>query len=137
MCGIIGSVSNTRSLPDAHHLVGTLRHRGPDDQRSLSFGNGVFLGHCRLRIIDLTESGSQPMSNAGESVWIVYNGEIYNFLELRRELEAKGYCFTSRSDTEVIVHAYEELKEDCLSRLNGIFAFALYDRPRNRIILAR
>src|SRR3989442_7278496 len=97
----------------------------------------MFLGHTRLQIIDLSEMGSQPMSNEDQTIWVVYNGEIYNFRELRQSLQKAGHQFRSRTDTEVIVHAYEDLGVDCISQFNGMFAFALYDQPRQRLLLAR
>ncbi len=139
MCGIAG-------LADAHELadedraaigamVETLRHRGPDDSGSQSFTHCV-LGHARLSIIDLA-GGHQPMGNEDGTVWISYNGEVYNFPELRRELEAKGHRFATNTDTEVIVHLYEETGANCVERLRGMFAFAIWDEPRRRLLLAR
>lgn len=99
--------------------------------------NGIpCLPSTRLSIIDLTRSANQPMSNEDESVWIVYNGEIYNFMEIRKVLESKGHIFRSRSDTEVIVHGYEEWGTGVLDQLRGMFAFALLDRKNERLILA-
>ena len=103
-------------------------------------GNGNFnlaLGHRRLSIIDLTTAGHQPMSNRTNGIWITYNGEIYNFKELRTELQDKGHHFFSMTDTEVIIHLYEEYGDDAIKMLNGIFAFALWDGKKNRLILAR
>jgi asparagine synthase (glutamine-hydrolysing) len=114
--------------------------QGPDEWKQLFNGNGEFnfaLGHRRLAIIDLTSSGHQPMSSRANRIWITYNGEIYNFKELRRELENKGHHFFSQSDTEVIIHLYEEYGDTCLSLLNGIFAFALWDGRQNRLLMAR
>lgn len=107
-------------------MVKSLAHRGPDDQGTIALGE-VVLGHTRLSIIDLSKAGHQPMSNDDGSVWITYNGEIYNFGELREELRLKGYRFKSNTDTEVILHGYEEWGEQVLDRLNGMFSFALYD----------
>jgi asparagine synthase (glutamine-hydrolysing) len=133
MCGICGwmhlhyRLDNQRSTLE--QMNATLSHRGPDDSGVMVFDNAA-LGMSRLSVIDLT-SGHQPMANEAETCWIVYNGEIYNFLVLRRELEARGYCFRTRSDTEVILHAYEEWGFDCVHRLRGMFAFAIYDcRPQ-------
>ncbi len=100
-------------------------------------GCNLALGHRRLAIIDLTAAGHQPMSNRANGIWITYNGEIYNFRELRRELEQQGHCFFSHSDTEVIIHLYEQYGEECVQMLNGIFAFALWDGRKNRLLLAR
>ena len=97
----------------------------------------LFLGHRRLSILDLSPSGHQPMSDHAGKIWLVYNGEVYNFKELRTELEKKGHRFVSRSDTEVLIHAYEEWGIDCVKRLNGMFAFALFDSARNMLYLAR
>ncbi len=111
-----------------------------EDWRRYFDGNGDFnlaLGHRRLAIIDLTSNGHQPMSNRANGIWVTYNGEIYNFKELRRDLEGKGHRFFSHSDTEVIIHLYEEHGVEAISYLNGVFAFALWDGQRNRLILAR
>ncbi len=125
-------------------LVKALRHRGPDDEGSyLSPDRRVGLAHTRLSILDLSPAGHQPMSNegcpraGGQTVWISYNGEIYNFQELREELTSKGHRFRSRTDTEVILHLYEEEGESVVNRLNGMFAFAIYDSSRNTLLLAR
>src|SRR5262249_43554672 len=93
--------------------------------------------HRRLRIIDLSPAADQPMTQEDGSIWIVFNGEIYNFSELRQDLEKLGHRFKSRSDTEVILHLYEEQGAACIARLNGIFAIAIYDRSREKMILAR
>ena len=112
-----------------------LAHRGPDDEGSVHL-DGVTLGMRRLSIIDL-EGGHQPIHNEDSQIWVVQNGEIYNHLLLREELEAAGHVFASRSDTEVLVHGYEEWGADFVSRLNGMFAFALLDRTRGVVVLAR
>lgn len=140
MCGICGAVyaDPSRRVPEGlvEGMSASLRHRGPDD-------SGIFLepgsgfGHRRLSIIDLSPSGRQPMSNEDGSVVIVFNGEIYNFRELRDRLRERGHRFSSRTDTEVILHLYEEQAENCLRELRGMFAFALWDRPRRRLLLAR
>jgi asparagine synthase (glutamine-hydrolysing) len=111
-------------------------HRGPDDHGTLTDGPCA-LGHRRLSIIDLRPEGAQPMTNEDGSIAVVVNGEIYNFQELRLELEAKGHTFKSRSDSEVILHLYEEEGVDFLDRLRGMFALALWDGPRRRLVLAR
>lgn len=117
-----------------------LCHRGPDDEGEFinhSDGVSVALGHKRLSIIDLSPAGRQPMTNEDESIWITFNGEIYNFRELKRELEGKGHRFRSNSDTEVIIHLYEEMGTSCLERLKGMFAFALWDNDKKTLFLAR
>jgi len=116
-------------------MCSALAHRGPDDEGSVHL-DGVTLGMRRLSIIDL-EGGHQPIHNEDSRIWVVQNGEIYNHLALREELEAAGHVFASRSDTEVLVHAYEEWGADFVSRLNGMFAFALLDRTRGVVLLAR
>jgi asparagine synthase (glutamine-hydrolysing) len=117
-------------------MTDIVAHRGPDGQGHFAFGP-VGLGHRRLSIIDLSDAGHEPMANEDGSVIVVFNGEIYNFKELRAELEGLGHEFHSQTDTEVLVHGYEEWGEDALLRLNGMFAFALFDRPRRRLLLAR
>ncbi|HEV3276135.1 MAG TPA: asparagine synthase (glutamine-hydrolyzing) [Terriglobia bacterium] len=138
MCGIAGIVSSEAGGFDAdtiHRMCQTIVHRGPDDE-GIFFRNGVGLGMRRLSIIDVA-GGHQPVSNEDGTVWVVYNGEIYNFPELRRELEKRGHRFSTRTDTEVIVHLYEERGADCVHELRGMFAFALYDERRRRLLLAR
>src|SRR4051794_16398967 len=137
MCGIAGKVS-TREPVDPQLLARmcqVIEHRGPDSRGTFA-EDGVGLGIQRLAIIDL-ETGDQPIFDEDETVVVVLNGEIYNYRELREELAAKGHRFRSRSDTEVIVHLYEELGDDCVGRLRGMFAFALWDRSRRRLLLAR
>ena len=138
MCGICGAFSFSgapvdRALIEA--MTRAIRHRGPDGSGSYLSGP-VGLGHRRLSIIDLA-GGAQPISNEDETIQIVFNGEIYNFIELRAELVAKGHVFKTESDTEVIVHAYEQWGEACVTRFNGIFAFALWDENHRRLFLAR
>jgi asparagine synthase (glutamine-hydrolysing) len=117
-------------------MTKVIAHRGPD-QDGVYTDEFVSLGHRRLSIIDLSEHGRQPMSNEDGSVWVTYNGEIYNFQELRTALEAKGHVFRSRTDTEVIVHAYEEYGPACVQGFNGMFAFAVWDKNRRELVLAR
>ncbi|MCB0736456.1 MAG: asparagine synthase (glutamine-hydrolyzing) [Bacteroidetes bacterium] len=137
MCGIAGWVGQLENpLNTTNKVIDRLKHRGPDFQDSRHFGQ-VSLIHCRLSIIDTSSSANQPMSNEDDSLWMVFNGEIYNFPQLRQELLAKGHLFKSNSDSEVIIHLYEELGEEFVSRLEGMFAFALYDRKKSQIILAR
>lgn len=116
----------------------TMMHRGPDDEGLyLSKNSTVGLGHRRLSIIDLSPLGKQPLSNEDGTVWVVCNGEIYNFHELRKELEGLGHTFRSRTDTEVIIHAYEAWGDRCVERFRGMFAFAIWDEPHRRLLLAR
>jgi asparagine synthase (glutamine-hydrolysing) len=142
MCGITGVLAFSDALRVDEPTVGamgdTLRHRGPDDGGTLVRAEDrVGLGHRRLSIIDLSASGHQPMGNEDQSVWITYNGEVYNHAELRRELEAAGHRYRSQTDTETIVHLYEEHGIECLQRLHGMFAFGLWDARRRRLLLAR
>lgn len=140
MCGLIGIVSRNSVVSRDWLVAGrdAMRHRGPDDAGSWWSADGrVGLAHRRLSIIDLTASGHQPMADVWESCVIVFNGEIYNFAELRRELLALGLPFASCSDTEVILNAYRAWGDDCLTRFQGMFAFALYDRRAGRVLLAR
>jgi asparagine synthase (glutamine-hydrolysing) len=115
-----------------------LAHRGPDDSGFYESPDGLAcLGHRRLSIIDLSADAREPMRNEAGTLWLVYNGEIYNYRELDAELKAKGYVYRSRSDAETIVHAYEEWGTDCLTRFNGMFAFALWDQARRQLFCAR
>jgi len=140
MCGICGIVSSEASERIDPRVVirmrDTLSHRGPDDQ-GYYVGPGVALGHRRLSIIDLRPEGRQPMANEDDSIRIVFNGEIYNFADHREWLVSKGHRFRSRSDTEVIIHLYEELGVECVKRLRGMFAFAIWDEPKRFLFLAR
>jgi len=134
MCGICGFNWNDDQLVRA--MADTLAHRGPD-QDGFFCCDQVSLGHRRLSIIDLSENGRQPMFNEDGSVVLVFNGEIYNFVELRDELKAKGHVFSSRSDSEVIIHAYEEWGLESIGRLRGMFGYALYDLKNRRLLLVR
>jgi asparagine synthase (glutamine-hydrolysing) len=137
MCGIAGSV-NWGDAASVARMANVQSHRGPDDRGVVFFNEErVGLGHCRLAILDLSAAGHQPMKAAGEGLWIVFNGEIYNCPELRSELEGKGYRFRSATDTEVILQLYAEEGAGCVRRLNGIFAFAILDRRAQRLVLAR
>src|SRR6202521_5514094 len=139
MCGIAGVVSTTREsdITEAlvHHMCQQIVYRGPHDE-GLYVADGAGLGMRRLSIIDLS-GGHQPVFNEDRSSWIVYNGEIYNFPELRPELESRGHHFRTHSDTEVIVHLYEEMGADCVKKLRGMFAIALWDQKRQSLLLAR
>jgi asparagine synthase (glutamine-hydrolysing) len=139
VCGIAGELRHDGAPVDRDALgraARSIAHRGPDDE-GLYLDGPVGLAHRRLSIIDLSASGHQPMSNEDGTVWLTYNGEIYNFRELRRLLEARGHRFMSHTDSEVLVHGYEEWGEKLLDRLNGIFAFAIWDARRHRLLLAR
>jgi len=138
MCGIAGYYNFGGVIPDAdalHCSIRTLAHRGPDEAGVYCDGP-VGLAHARLSIIDLA-GGGQPMQTADGSLCIVFNGEIFNYLELKHELEDKGARFRTKSDTEVILHLYEQLGDACVEKLNGQWAFALWDRPRQRLLLSR
>ena len=117
-------------------MAHTMRHRGPD-QGGFYGDTDVSMGHQRLSIIDLSDKGRQPMSNENGTVWIVFNGEIYNHQQLRGWLEHKGHTFTSKTDTEVIAHGYEELGIQVLDKLNGMFAFAIWDTNNRVLFVAR
>ena len=140
MCGIVGKLNfEPEHLVDPRHIrkmADSVWHRGPDDDGIWTERN-VGLGHRRLSIMDLSPSGRNPMCNEDETVWIVFNGEIYNFRDLRPSLESAGHRFKSRTDTEVILHLYEELGAACVNELRGMFAFAIWDRRSQRLMLAR
>jgi asparagine synthase (glutamine-hydrolysing) len=159
MCGICGEINfNTKGVKaeTIQKMCKVLEHRGPDDEGMVFIKSTQYmevkypfpppiqlnnfeigLGHRRLAIIDLSEAAHQPMCNENGSVWIVYNGEIYNFRDLRKELINRGHLFKSNSDTEVILHGYEEWGVDCLSRFRGMFAFAIWDSINKRLFIAR
>jgi len=140
MCGICGERRFDRRLPEEAALVAMrdrLVHRGPDSLGSYISPAGAALGFRRLRIIDLTPNANQPMSNEDGAVRVVFNGEIYNFRELREQLLQRGHVFRSRSDTETIVHLYEEKGADCIADLDGMFAIAIWDDRTGRLTLAR
>jgi asparagine synthase (glutamine-hydrolysing) len=142
VCGICGSLSFSDHLKSSPEALLAMResmiHRGPDDQGSWFSPDGrVALGHRRLSIVDLSPAGRQPMSNENGDIWIVYNGEVYNHASLRQELEMAGHVYRSRTDTETVLHLYEELGPDCIERLDGMFAFAIWDDRRGRLFLAR
>lgn len=137
MCGIFGVIGSDLQEDKLNEAVNILSHRGPDDKGSVFLDNLVFLGHTRLRVIDLSNRGKQPMSTSDSSAFITYNGEVYNFQRLRGDLEKKGYKFNSNTDTEVILNLYKEKGINCLGDLNGMFAFAIYDRINRKVFLAR
>lgn len=138
MCGISGIFDFGAQPVDKDvlaNMTAAMRHRGPDGD-GLYFSRGLGLGHRRLSIIDL-EGGAQPISNEDGTVEVVFNGEIFNFIELRSELQSLGHIFKTRSDTEVIVHAYEAWGPTCVNQFNGMFAFALWDSKKDQLLLAR
>ncbi len=139
MCGIAGIYGNsdTHATPNIiHRMVSVMNHRGPDD-KGLYVDSQIALGHARLSIIDLSEAGRQPMTNEDGAIRMVFNGELYNYVELRKELVAKGHWFRSQSDSEVIVHAYEEWGQGCLNRFNGMFGLAIWDSRSRTLVLSR
>src|SRR3954469_22639713 len=141
MCAIYGCISRKGPLDSAvwRRMGDAVRHRGPDDQGEViltASESCVSLGHKRLSIIDLSQAGRQPMCNEDESIWITFNGEIYNYQHLTQELQSRGHRFRSRSDTEVVLHLYEEHGTECLQQLCGMFAFALWDTNHNLLFLA-
>jgi len=135
IAGLVGRPDESIEAGDVHSMCQTIVHRGPDDEGVYAHGP-VGLGMRRLSIIDLS-GGHQPIHNEDKSVWLVFNGEIYNFPELRRELEARGHKFYTHTDTEMIVHLYEEMGADCVKKLRGMFAIALYDERKRSLLLAR
>jgi asparagine synthase (glutamine-hydrolysing) len=145
MCGICGYVDTRGETLDPAllaRMVSMLAHRGPDGAKASVLASGpegptAVLGHTRLAILDLSDAAGQPLANEDGTVSVVFNGEIYNFKELRRDLETRGHAFRSTGDTEVIVHAYEEWGDECTRHLDGMFAFAVWDGRRRRMLLAR
>jgi len=138
MCGIVGILNLSGAPVDedtVRKMCAVLVHRGPDDE-GVYIADGIGLGHRRLSIIDLV-SGHQPLSNRDKTIWITYNGEIYNYVELREQLIGFGHQFVTESDTEVILHAYEQFGEECPKYLRGMFAFAIWDSRRQHFFFAR
>ncbi|MEW6608597.1 MAG: asparagine synthase (glutamine-hydrolyzing) [bacterium] len=138
MCGICGYLTwgeKTVQQEIVHQMCEVIRHRGPDEE-GIYVEKNIGLGMRRLNIIDLV-TGHQPIHNEDKTIWVVYNGEIYNFQEIRKSLEKNGHRFYTQTDTEVIVHLYEEMGTRCVEKLNGMFGFALRDKQRNRLFLAR
>src|SRR3954463_8616814 len=139
MCGIAGKFNFNPQQPVGRErlaaMTAVIAHRGPDSD-GFYVGDGIGLGHRRLSIIDLS-TGDQPLTNETRSIWVVFNGEIYNFAEIRTELETHGHRFRTHSDTEVIVHAYEQWGDRAVDRFRGMFAFALWDEPKRRLLLVR
>lgn len=140
MCGIAGKLyfnaQQQIHSTEIELMLNQIKHRGPDDSGIECFGQAA-LGQRRLAIIDLSPAGHNPMSNHDQTVWITFNGEIYNYQELKPDLIKKGYKFKSQTDTEVIIHLYEEYGEDCLQYLRGMFAFAIWDTKQQKLFIAR
>ncbi|MEC1719142.1 asparagine synthase (glutamine-hydrolyzing) [Schinkia azotoformans] len=137
MCGIFGQITNRKLTNNVSLALDKLMHRGPDGKGEwTSEDNRVYLGHRRLAIID-PEGGKQPLSNEDDTIWITFNGCIYNYVELAQRLKAKGHRFKTNSDTEVIIHAYEEYGEQCVNYFIGMFAFALWDVKKQKLFCAR
>lgn len=134
MCGISGSIGYKQNF--ISDMNEALNHRGPDDNGFFS-EKSIQLGQTRLSILDLTKKGHQPMHNEDKSIWITYNGEIYNFQEIRKRLISTGHKFLSNTDTEVVIHAYEQFGTDCIKYFNGMFAFAIWDKNKNHLFAAR
>lgn len=139
MCGVL-AVFNFDAVPVDRDVLlrmrDTMFHRGPDGE-GVYLNGPVGLAHRRLAIIDLSDSGRQPMTNEDGTVFLVFNGEIYNYIELREELKKKGHQFSSTSDTEVIIHQYEEDGERCVEKFNGMFSFILWDEEKKKLFAAR
>src|SRR3989344_3906656 len=135
MCGICGFYG-FEDAPLLRKMRNAINHRGPDAEGFYT-DKLCSLGHKRLAIIDLSPAGKQPMCNEDESIWVSFNGEIYNFETIRKELEEKGHSFKSNTDTECIVHAYEEYGKKCAEKFGGMFAFALWDSNKELLLLAR
>ena len=140
MCGICGIVDyrkdNIVEEKTINNMCRELKHRGPDDE-GVYLNNdapSVGLGHRRLSIIDLSQAGHQPMTNEDGTVWLVFNGEIYNYKYLKNELKKQGHIFKSDSDTEVMVHLYETYGEECVRHLRGMFAFAVWDEKKKTLL---
>ncbi len=140
MCGIAGKLyfkqSQEISREEIETMAEAIKHRGPDD-RGIFIDKNLGLGHCRLSIIDLSSAGHQPMSSGDSRTWITFNGEIYNFLELKKELEADGIKFHSNTDTEIIIYLYRKYGVKCLEKLRGMFAFAIWDKDTRELFVAR
>ena len=140
MCGITGFYNYDKKAPDVsllHKMGDVIAHRGPDHDGYYTNKDGIGFCHRRLSIIDLSVNGNQPMTSANKDIWLTYNGEIYNYKELREELIIKGYVFKSKTDTEVIINSYLEYGVDCVKKFNGMFAFSLWDARSNLFFAAR
>ena len=140
MCGIAGIIDNQRPVSEAqlNAMTTAIRHRGPDDEGIyINEKKSAGLGHRRLSFLDLSEKGRQPLSSADGSLWITYNGEIYNFRELKKELQQFGHVFHTNTDSEVLIYAYRQWKEKMLNRLIGMWAFAIWDEKEQTLFASR
>ena len=141
MCGIFGlfSLQKNKSINDSkvEICLNRMIHRGPDDQSLEKITDYLILGHVRLSIIDLNEGSNQPFSDETGNYWIVFNGEIFNYLEIKAELLALGHHFKTFSDTEVLLTAYIQWGEDCVQKLNGMWAFAIFDKGKEKLFCSR
>ena len=141
MCGIVGGITKQIDEKTINKMVVSLKHRGPDfGDHFFDKENNIFLGHTRLSIIGLSEAGHQPMKGFGskyKNVHIVFNGEVYNYKEIKKELEKKGYAFNSDSDTEVVLYSYIEWGVECVHKFRGMFAFAIWDYGKGKLFLFR
>lgn len=138
MCGIVGAINTPLQHTQQQQMMQAIRHRGPDDTGLWhDAAHSAFLGHQRLSIVDLSDSGKQPMTNENKTIQMVCNGEIYNFPALRQQLIQEGHFFSSHSDSEIIIHAYEKWGTECVNHLTGMFAFLLWDETKQRLFAAR
>ena len=142
MCGITGIINLTNDLVcEKNEILNfnkSLIHRGPDDNGIyINSNKKISLGHCRLNIIDLTQNGKQPMSYLNDRYWITFNGEIFNFLELKKELKFFGYKFYNNTDTEVILASYDKWGENCFNKFNGMWAIGIWDNKEKKFCLSR
>lgn len=136
ICGIINFNNQVINKDPIHEMMKRMKHRGPDDE-GIYLHNNIGFGFVRLSIIDLSYAGHQPMSSPYDRYTIIFNGEIYNYIEIRKDLELKGYIFRTKTDTEVLLNSYIEWGSDCLNKFNGMFAFAIYDKKNGVIFIAR
>ena len=136
ICGIVNYSGNDAGESSVRTMMSVMKHRGPDDEGVFTEGNST-LGFVRLSILDLSRAGHQPMESDGGRYVIVFNGEIFNYIELREELAGKGHKFRTGTDTEVLLAAYSEWGEECLDRLNGMWAFVIHDRITRSSFAAR
>jgi len=149
MCGIVGVFSDKRQFSKLKigEMLDSIAHRGPDDEGVVAIDtatnqlqkdqSNLIFGHRRLSILDLSSLGHQPMPTKDRKIWITYNGEIFNFIEIREKLRKKGYSFSSNTDTEVVLYAYQEYGKNCLKLFRGFFAFCIYDYRKQELFLAR